>query len=98
MGSVKQAATVVAMICGAATYAVAATTNTIPLPRPSPFKTSAPRLVTPGLVSPGPVNPGPVNAGPVNPVRVNPGPASNADIQRALVDHVSAYLSNMQTL
>ena len=93
MGSVKQATTVVAMICGVATYAVAATTNTIPLPRPSPFKTVAPRLVSPGLVSPGPLN-----AGPVNPVRVNPGPAGNADIQRALVDRVSAYLSNMQTL
>jgi outer membrane lipoprotein-sorting protein len=73
MGSAKLAATFIAMICGAATYAAAATTNTIPLPRPSPFK-------------PAPFRP------------VVAVPVSNGDTQRALVDRVSAYLSNIQTL
>jgi outer membrane lipoprotein-sorting protein len=78
MGSVRFAATVVAMTCGVATYGLAATTNIIPLPRPSPFRT----------VAPAPVRPTPVSSGPV----------SNGDTQRALVDRVNAYLSNIQTM
>jgi outer membrane lipoprotein-sorting protein len=68
MGSVRRAATIVALICGSATFATTTTANTIPLPRPSPFKTAT------------------------------PAPVSTADSQRALVDRVSTYLSNMQTL
>jgi len=67
---VKRVATLLALLCGLFAPVSAATTNAIPLPRPSPLKTVAPlsRALT------------------------------HADIQRALVDRVSAALSNMQTL